>query len=182
MVEKVEIKTFRLLLRPFELSDLEDVLRYTSDPQWGLYLPDPRPYTKEVGERFLSRMILDNWDTNPSFAIGLDGEVIGNFHFNVDPKNKIAEVGYTIASNHWGKGLAAEVADAVIDWGFLTYDIGKVFARGQVPNKRSWRVMEKLGMTREGLLRSHYLEHGEATDYYVYGILRKEWDARKANK
>ena len=43
------------------------------------------------------------------------------------------------------------------------------------------RVMEKLGMTREGHLRSHYLEHGEAKDYYVYGILRKEWDSRKGN-
>ena len=49
-------------------------------------------------------------------------------------------------------------------------------ARAQAPNERSWHVLEKLGMVREGLLRGHYLEHGEPKDYYIYGVLRDEWN------
>ncbi len=177
MVERTELTTDRLRLRPFALSDVDDVLEYTSHPDWGRYLPDPRPYTRKVAEEFLAKMVLDSWDTNPSFGIVLDGKVTGNFHFNIDLKNKVAEIGYTLGRPHWGRGLATEAARCVIDWGFKTYDVGKVFARAQVPNEGSWRVMEKLGMVREGLLRGHYLEHGEPKDYYIYGVLREEWAA-----
>ena len=77
--------------------------------------------------------------------------------------------------NHWRKGLMVEAGRAVVDWGFRERDLEKVFAQGDARNKRSLRVMEKLGMSREGILRSHGEGRGERIDDVYYGILREEW-------
>ena len=71
------------------------------------------------------------------------------------------------------RGLALE---AVIDWGFERYGLHKVVAHAALDNRQSWRVMEKLGMTREGLKRSHSKIGGEFVDYVDYGVLRDEWE------
>ena len=67
-----------------------------------------------------------------------------------------------------------------------TFGLAKVFAGGGALNRRSWRVMEKLGMKREGLLRSHRLIRGEIrgerTDEVVYGVLREEWCAKQQTR
>lgn len=68
-----------------------------------------------------------------------------------------------------------EAARAVIEWAFQSYDIAKVFARADARNTQSFRVMEKLGMQREGQLRKHRHFRGEQVDEVVYGVLREEW-------
>jgi RimJ/RimL family protein N-acetyltransferase len=70
-----------------------------------------------------------------------------------------------------------EAARAVIAWAFDAYGLEKVFARADAENRGSWRVMEKAGMTREGLHRSHRVLRGERRDEVVYGLLRADWAA-----
>jgi RimJ/RimL family protein N-acetyltransferase len=79
----------------------------------------------------------------------------------------------------WGQGLATEAAQALLDWSFLNLNLNKIFATCDIRNTGSWRVMEKLGMSREGLLRSQFKWQGEFKDEYYYGILRKEWENSK---
>ena len=74
-----------------------------------------------------------------------------------------------------GKGLTPEAARAVIGWGFERYDLNKVGAYAALKNRQSWRVMEKLGMTREAVLRSHAKLWDEYVDDVYYGVLREEW-------
>ena len=62
-----------------------------------------------------------------------------------------------------------------MDWGFREFALHKVFARADLRNVASWRVMEKLGMAREGVLRSHTRLRDEYFDDVYYGILRDEW-------
>ncbi len=180
MAARVELRTERLLLRPFELSDVDDVLAYASDEEWSRYLQGiPSPYTRRNAEEFVARNLLRD---QPAFAIVLNGTVIGGINIRIDSRTEIAELGYGIAREHWGKGLMPEAASAVIDWAFRTYSLSKIFALTDTRNRQSWRVMEKLGMKREGVLRSNRILRGERADDAMYGLLRDEWDSRKAGR
>ena len=102
MTKPTELKTERLLLRPFSLSDVDDVLEYASDPEWAAFRL--RPYDRGAAERMVARALLTSWDKEAEFAIVLDGRVIGRFSLTVDHKHQTAELGYEIARDVWGKG------------------------------------------------------------------------------
>ena len=85
-------------------------------------------------------------------------------------------MGYALARPLWGRGQVTEAAQAVIALAFAEYGLHKVWAHADVRNAASWRVMEKLGMSREGLLREHHAVRGEFGDMFSYGILRAEWE------
>ena len=76
-----------------------------------------------------------------------------------------------------GKGLSTEAARVVLNWGFWTHSLNKVCATCDPRNERSRRVLEKLGMAEERLLRRHLKWQGEFRDVLHYGILRSEWEA-----
>jgi ribosomal-protein-alanine N-acetyltransferase len=178
-VEPTEIRTERLLLRPFRFSDLDDVIAYASDDEWSRRVFGlPRPYTRRSGEEFIARAVLTDWEREPMRAIVLEGKVIGGVNLRVDRVHAVAELDYSIDREHWGQGLATEAASHPIDWAFPTYDLQKIFARTVLSNRRSVRVMEKLGMTKEGQLRSQRVVRGERQDEVIYGLLRREWEAR----
>ncbi len=178
-VEPCELRTKRLLLRPFRFSDLDDVFAYAGDDEWsGHVFGLPRPYTRRSAEGFIAKAVLTDWEREPMRAIVLDGKVIGGANLRVDKAHALGEIDYSIAREHWGQGLATEAASALIDWAFPAYDLQKIFARTVVSDRRSVRVMEKLGMSREGLLRSHRVVRGERQDEVIYGLLRREWEAR----
>ena len=179
MSDRPHLKTERLLLRPFRLDDVADVYAYAKDPEWGRYLAAalPQPYTRRDAEEFVARSVLTSWDTKPLFAIVIDGRGVGGIGLSISEQNATAGLHYSIGMEHWGRGLMPEAAKAVIDWGFRTFDLAKVSSFADLRNRRSWRVMEKVGMTREGVLRSHSKVRDERVDYVYYGILREEWDA-----
>ena len=176
--ERVELKTERLLLRPFELDDVDDVLEYASDPEFGRYLGLPRPYTRDHAVEFVARQVLADWATRPVFAIVFEEVVIGGIGLRVDGRNDRAELGYALARPQWGRGLTPEAVRAVFGWAFERYGLHKIGAYAALGNRRSWRVMEKLDMTREAVLRGHDKIWGEYVDDVYYGILREEWEAQ----
>ncbi len=172
--ERVKLQTDRLLLRPFDFGDVDDVWGYASEPGFGRYLPVPQPYTRDDAVEFVARQVLADWSTRPAFAMVLDGHVVGGLGLRIDERHERAELGYALAKKHWGKGLTLEAARAVVGWGFARYSLYKVYARADLRNRQSWRVMEKLGMIREGVLRSHDKPRDERVDDAYYGILRDE--------
>lgn len=182
-MEPMTLKTDRLLLRPFELTDVDDVYAYARGSEWGRYLPVPRPYEYRHAVEFVTRSVRTCWITNPVFAICLNGSVVGGINIRVDACNATAEMGYSIAREHWGKGLVAEAAEAVMGWAFRTFDLAKVSATADITNTGSWRVMEKLGMTREGVLKSERpsdADPGARQDVVIYSVLREEWQGPAA--
>ena len=174
----VELRTERLLLRPFRLDDVDDVFAYAKDLEWAQYLGGhiPQPYTRRDAEEFVAHSVLASWDTNPDFAVELDGRVGGGVGLDVKQTDAIAELGYAIARPLWGKGLMPEAARAAVDWGFEWLGLAKVYAMVDVRNARSLRVMEKLGMAREGVLRSHASVRGNRIDVAAYGLVREDWE------
>ena len=175
-VQPAQIRTERLMLRPFHIKDVDDVFGYASDEEFARYLPGvPKPYTRGDAEKFVARCVKMSWNNRPTFAIVLDETVIGAIEVNIEASRGIASLHYAIARQHWNKGLMSESVRAVIKWSFDTFDLVKVYCWTDVRNVGSWRVMEKVGMSREGHFRSHGIIDGKRVDFYYYGVLREEW-------
>ena len=180
MIERIELRSERLLLRPFRVSDVDDALSYRNNEEFARYLPwVPQPFTRRDAEEFVARNVLEPWKTSPTFAVVLGNRVIGSVNLEIDAKNEIAMLGYAIGRDHWGQGFTPEAGSVAIAWGFETFHLAKVWASTDLRNERSWKVMEKLGMRREALLRSHRIAGGQRVDDVHYGLLRAEWDARE---
>ncbi len=180
MAERTELRTERLLLRPFRFGDERDVLAYCVQPGFGRYLPAfPQPYTALDATEFVAQRVLEDWHTRPHFAIVFEERVVGSVNLRVEPEWGRASIGYGIDPSLWGRGITAEAATAAIDWAFSAWSLVRIAATADAGNQQSWRVMEKLGMRREGVLRSHRLTRGVRSDEVVYGLLREEWASRR---
>ncbi len=174
------IETKRLKLRPFRLGDVEDVMGYATDPEWGRFLPVPVPYTRKDAEKFIANQVLLNPERHQAWAIEHSKSVIGGINLGFDFENRLGTMGYGISRTHWGKGLTTEAAQAVLDAAFTAYpDLNKVRAAADPRNPASLRVMEKIGMVEEGVFRQHKVFRGEFVDEAWCGILRSEWENRK---
>ncbi len=180
MAEPSELKTDRLLLRAWSAGDVDDFLAYSKDDEMARFIPGvPKPYARRDAEQYVAKRILRSWETHPSFAMALDSTVVGGIGLSIDVANEVAELHYGIGRAHWGKGLTTEAARAIVAFGFENYGLEKIFAVADLRNRRSWRVMEKVGMTREGILRSHTNVRDGRSDDVHYGILREEWEASR---
>ena len=176
----VELRTDRLVLRPFNTGDVDDALAYASDAVWARHLPDwPQPYTRLDAEKYVSRQVLTPWNTTPMFAIEFEGKVVGWIKFNLEWRDQRASMAYALGRDYWGKGLVPEAANAMLDWGFGELGLDKIYAGAENLNTNSQRVMEKVGMMREAFLRKHSIGREGRVDQVQYGILREEWEARR---
>ena len=170
------IRTPRLTLRPFELRDVESRLAYCSDAEWARYFPIAQPYTRRDAEEFVAQRQLDNWGKDPAWwAADLAGELIGHVGLWPDPTNRHAEVGYAIARPRWGQGFATEAVSAVVNAVFATTDLERVYARVDVRNAASRRVLEKVGMLQAGEVRGNRVVHGKRVDDAFYAVLKGDW-------
>jgi RimJ/RimL family protein N-acetyltransferase len=177
------IETTRLRMRPFRLQDIDAVLAYATDPEWARYLPVPQPYTAADAERFVAGQVLLDRQCHPSWAIEHAGAVRGGINIRFDFDNRVGELGYSIARSYWGKGLTTEAARAVLDLAFSAHNtLNRICARADTRNAGSLRVMEKLGMTREGVLRQNRVVRGEFADEMWCGILRREWESNRSKR
>jgi [ribosomal protein S5]-alanine N-acetyltransferase len=174
------IETTRLRLRPFGLHDIESVLSYATDLEWARYLPVPQPYTRENAEQFIAGQVLLDRERHPAWAIEHAGAARGGINIRFDFDNHVGEMGYSIARSCWGKGLTTEAARALLDAAFVAYfDLNRIRAMADARNVGSLRVMEKIGMSREGVLRQNRVVRAEFIDEVWCGILRTEWEAQR---
>jgi ribosomal-protein-alanine N-acetyltransferase len=173
------LHTGRLLLRPFRESDVDDALTYRNDAEFARFLPHiPRPFTRADAIRFVTTNMDELWERFPTFAIEMEGRLIGTVNLEIDADNQIVMLGYAIGRDHWGKGIALEAARAVVAWGFQALNLAKIWASTDERHRRSRRVLETLGMKHEGTLRAHHLDRdGSRANQVTCGLLREEWAA-----
>jgi [ribosomal protein S5]-alanine N-acetyltransferase len=178
------IETERLSLREFRLSDEPDIHDYASDPevvrftQWG---PNTRDATRLVLRSWLKEQEL-GVESTVTLAIELKSEqrLIGAIRLSVkDERNRTADFGYTLNRRYWGHGYATEAARAILNTGFRQLGIHRMFATCDTRNLASFRVLEKLGMRREGTFEKDVIQKGQWRDSYLYAILADEWIARE---
>lgn len=147
-----EIKTERLLLRPVDLSDLENIHEYASDEEntkYMLHLPNE---TIEETASFLSGAVSE-WEKDTpdfyEFAIEADGVHIGHISVYLDEKHESGELGWILNKKYWNKGYASEAAAALKEYVFNNLNLNKLIAHCDHRNKASARVMEKIGLKLE---------------------------------
>ena len=166
-----ELHTTRLLLRPFQETDVIDGQAYRNDAEFVRYLPTPLPFTLQDAEAWVARNMSEPWELFPTFAIVLGDRLIGTVNFNVYPDTRIAMLGYAIGRKWWGSGIATEAGQAAITYAKETFDLVRIWASTDARNVRSQRVLEKLGFTREELRVAVGVgRDGELTDEVVYGL------------
>lgn len=114
-----------------------------------------------------------------------DNQVIGGCGFHVTPEHEKAEIGYWLGVPYWGNGYATEAARRLVQFCFEDLGLNRVQADYFVNNGASRRVMEKVGMTFEGISRQAFIREIPTKNYRVYhddgtcAILRSEWEATK---
>lgn len=173
--EKNTIETERLILRRFVLDDAEKVAAICNTEEvWKNTLALPHPYTVECGKKWIQ-----NHDKNFSdnryydFAITdkTTGELYGCMGMAVDTNSNMGELGYWVGPAYWNKGIATEAARAMIEYGFKIKKFHKINATHYLYNPASGRVMEKAGMEKEGVRKSHVWKIDRFVDVAIYGIV-----------
>ncbi len=173
-----KITTERLILRPYAFKDTADVFAYATTPGWKQFLPVPVPYLPHHAEEFIAHSILKDREKEMSWAIEFEGHVIGGLEFNlVSKQQEVGEFHWSVGQPHWGQGFVTESGRAIRDLGFQTIpNLHRIQSLADVENIGSWRVMEKIGMTREGMKKKSLFIQNHWADAYWYAILRSEWE------
>ena len=174
------LETDRLLLRKVRMEDAPDIFEYASDPNVPIYMPwEPHQSIQETYE-YLERVMERYRQSRPGpWAIvhRRDAKMIGTCSFSKwEREDNRAEIGYVLNPRYWGQGYMSEAVRAIVAFGFRELGLNRIQARCDVPNVGSARVMEKAGMTFEGVLRQLLLVKGSYRDLKIYSILRSEWE------
>lgn len=174
------LHTTRLRLRPLAIEDAPAVQRLAGDfAVADTTLRIPHPYEDGMAEAWIASLAEEYAaGRQVVFAITVlaTAELVGAVGLALQAEHGRAELGYWIGQPYWGRGYATEAAGAVIAWGFRALGLHRIFARHFARNPASGRVLEKVGMRREGVAREHVRRWDRFEDLVQYGILGKELD------
>ena len=179
----VSIESERLLLRRIQKRDAAHMYDYAKRGDVTRYLlwsPHPSPeytasYISSIQRFYRSGQYFD-------YAVILKSEnrMIGTCGFSrLDAPNGCAEAGYVINPDYQGRGYATEALNALLHFGFRELGLNRIEARFMTENKASLRVMEKCGMSFEGVQRELMLVRGEFRDVGVCSLLAGEFHLKR---
>lgn len=169
----MELRTERLVLREFRLDDEAAVHHYGSDEEVTRYLTWG-PNSQADTTAYLQRVALEkSREPRTSFTLAvttLDGELVGVVNLIVVDAASTGELGYVLSRESWGHGYATEVAQRLINFGFGELGLRRITATCHLDNHASARVLEKVGMHAEGIMRNHRQIQGEWSDWRLFAI------------
>lgn len=179
-IRQPRLETERLVLRPFEPTDVDGVIELANDPDIARNTINiPHPYGRADAEAWIASHPAQRERREAvTYAITdrSTDRLMGAVGLTLDDPDHRAELGYWIGREFWGRGFATEATAAVIDWAFQALDLHRVHATHFPRNPASGSVLRKLGMRREGRLREHVLKDGEYLDLEYYALLRDDLD------
>lgn len=180
-----ELETDRLILRRFTMADAPLMYRnWASDDNVTTYLTWPTHTSVSV-----TRGVLEDWTARygePDFynwciELKETGEPIGSLSVvSHDDATDAATVGWCLGARWWGRGLMPEAGRAVLQYLFGVVGFNRIVAKHDVENRKSGRVMQKLGMVQEGTFRKSGRNNRGIVDEVVYSILREDYEKTQA--
>ena len=164
-------------IRPWHISDLNSLLKYADNWNIAKNMANifPYPFTENDGKKFIEIATKDN--PIHIFAIDIKGEAVGGIGINpqTDIFIKNAELGYWLGEPFWGQKIISNAVSQMIDFGFSTYDIDRIFARPFGTNIASQKILEKNNFKLEGRYEKVLFKNSEYFDELIYAIRRQNW-------
>lgn len=153
------ITTERLILRPFTLDDAPEVQKLAGAREIAdTTLNIPHPYPDGAAEKWISTH-QENYEKTGSVAWAVTlkdlGQLVGAIGLTTNREFDRAELGYWISRSFWGRGYCTEAAKTVLGYGFKQAKLNRIFAFYLSRNPASGKVMQKIGMKKEGEMRQH---------------------------
>jgi RimJ/RimL family protein N-acetyltransferase len=179
------LPTERLLLRPFARSDAAAVQRLAGAREVAATTQNiPHPYPDGAAEAWIESHA-------PEYAAGrlatfavtdrASSELLGAVGLTVIPEHALAELGYWMGVPYWGRGYTTEAARALMAFGFFVLGLNRIQARHFVFNPASGRVMQKLGLRREGVLRQSIRKGERFEDVVIHARLAEDGPVEPAS-
>lgn len=172
------LETERLILRPVTLKDTEDMYEYASDEETTYYVFNRH---KSLADTEIS--IVNHFIEQPLGKYGIElkenGKMIGTIELRRKSEDSRGIIGYTLNQNYQGKGYMTETGEAILKVGFDVLGLDCIAAMFDERNTASGKVLERLGMNKEGVLRHvHKWKKGEYFNDVYYSILKDEYDIK----
>jgi RimJ/RimL family protein N-acetyltransferase len=172
------LQTERLMLRLHAPSDIPALMPLIGAREVAATtLRIPHPYTEADAHDFMAGMqeeLLNGSGLRLGIVVRESDALCGGVGLRVEPDHRRAELGYWIGVPFWGNGYATEAARALVQYGFETLQLHRIFASHFANNLVSARVLRKIGMRHEGSQRGHILKWGEFLDIEMYGMLASD--------
>jgi [ribosomal protein S5]-alanine N-acetyltransferase len=174
------LETERLLIRKIELNDVDDLFEVFSDPEVTHHMTWEVSKTKEETLKNFITVVMERHKKGESVDWSIvhkdSKKVIGNCAFvGWSDQHSKAEIGFVLNKHYWGKGFASEVLKELIRFGFEVIQLNRIEGVCDPDNVGSEKVMQKVGMKFEGLLRKNEYIKGEFRDTKVFSILKEEY-------
>ena len=168
------LETERLFLRSSVLSDAADTFEFISDPEVTKYTFWHVHRSVADSEDLLAWMTTENFACW-SIEHRTDKKVIGMcFLHSFNFLHRRAEMAFNLSRSYWKQGYATEATREMIQFAFRRWNLNRIEGTCMLDNIASARVMEKLGMKFEGILRQHSYAKNRFHDLKLYSILRNE--------
>ena len=180
----MEKLTERLLLREFTKQDVDAVAEFRKDPRYLEYYYRP-PYTREECVRFVEKCIA--WSKESprcKFQLAItdrsNGVLLGDCGVRTESmESRRGDIGYELSPVYWGQGFASEAVRSILQVGFEDLELDEIEARCVVANKRSVRLLHRLGFEEtervplgpgRGAFKDRMLP-----EWYVFLLSRDKW-------
>ena len=180
------IETKRLLFRPMRPDDAEDMFEYSrreTVTRYLLWSPHPdvsytRDYLSCVGEMQIKGRYFD-W----AAVLKSEKKMIGTAGYAMlDAQNRAGEIGYVLSDDYWHMGLGTEMAKELLSFGFCALGFNRIQARYMIGNDYSRRIMDKCGMTFEGVMREALYVKDRYRDIGICSILARDYFAHNERR
>lgn len=176
----IMLETQRLMLRRFSPDDWQDLFEYLSHKEVVKYEPYETFTENACKQEAVNR---SGQDSFIAVCLKENNKLIGNIYFSQqEPKELLTwELGYVFNPVYYGKGYATEACRDIMDFAFKKLCAHRIVAMCNPDNTKSWELLERLNMRREGhLLQNIYFKNDENgnhiwVDTYEYAILSNEW-------
>jgi RimJ/RimL family protein N-acetyltransferase len=183
VINQPTLETERLVLRPLTPDDAPTLARRAGRRE----IPDttisiPHPYSEQQAREWIAGHA-DFFTKGKGVVFGMEsrheGTLAGTIGLReIDAEHSQAELGFWVAVEHWGQGYATEAARTVVNFGFEQLGLNRIYAHHMVRNPASGRVLTKIGMKQEGLLRQRVRKWGVFEDVVLLAALRCEWSVK----
>ena len=146
------------------------------------YLRTWLPWVDGTDSPAVTESVIAMWekehDDKSDVTLGIfeNGEYIGNIGLHgLKSSNHSGMIGYWLAESHQGRGIITDCVRALMNFGFHTLNLNRIYINCAAENKKSQAVPERLGFVKEGILQDGEYFYGGFHDLIVYGMVRRNW-------